>query len=483
MNTRRKNLFASALCVVALFASRFTFAAAPSAAWPLTWFDEFDGANLDSTKWSWGSLPWGGQHHNDEYASWITPEDSYLSGGSLWLRCRKATGGEFGGYPYSEGFVHSNGKLNYTYGYVEIRGRYPSGKGVWPAFWSLPSGWPPEFDIAEYFGSDDRMHMGLAYGTCCPANWDSSNFYGEGFQNWHTYALEWGPGYAIWYKDGALKKHIYASYVPAVPMYVILNSGMRWDADATTPFPNYFEVDYFRKYDAPAVVINDNTIGAGLHQFNYNTTWSYWGSEANAFYRDNHWSSVANNYVQVQFSGTQIDFYGAKASSHGIAAVSIDGGAETLVDYYAPTRTDKALVYTSPVLASGTHTLKVRVTGTKNAGSSGYAVTADRADVWATAQPPSPPNPPTSLVATAQKQPGRIKLTWTQSSSSGITQNKVYQSTTGPSGTYTLRATLNATTSYTDTGLTSGQTYYYVVTAVNANGESGYSNYSGATAK
>jgi hypothetical protein len=95
----------------------------------------------------------------------------------------------------------------------------------------------------------------------------------------------------------------------------------------------------------------------------------------------------------------------------------------------------------------------------------------------------SPPNAPTSLIATAPSQRRRINLSWTQSTSSGITQNKVYRSTSGPSGPYTLRATLSPTTTYTDTGLTSGQTYYYVVTAVNSAGESGFSNYSGATAR
>ena len=148
--------------------------------------------------------------------------------------------------------------MNYTYGYAEIRARYPTGKGVWPAFWSLSSGWPPEFDIAEYFGSDNRMHMGLAYGTCCPATWNSSNFYEE-FTNWHTYGLEWGPGYAIWYKDGVVKKTIYASYVPTSSMYLILNSGMRWDADATTPFPNFYQVDYVRVYKLPNGPIANGT--------------------------------------------------------------------------------------------------------------------------------------------------------------------------------------------------------------------------------
>jgi beta-glucanase (GH16 family) len=95
----------------------------------------------------------------------------------------------------------------------------------------------------------------------------------------------------------------------------------------------------------------------------------------------------------------------------------------------------------------------------------------------------TPPAAPTSLIATAPKQPRRINLAWTQSVSSGITQNKVYRSTSGSSGPYTLRATISPATKYTDSSVTSGQTYYYVVTAVNSAGESPSSNSAGATAK
>jgi len=357
-------------------------AAPPSASWPAAWGDEFNGTSLDSTRWKWGSLPWGGQHHTDDYASWITSQDSYVQNGSLWLRCREASGSEFGGYPYSEGFVHTDGRKNYTYGYVEIRARFPAGKGVWPAFWMLSWGWPPEFDVAELFGSDDRMHMGLAYGSSSSdVTWSSSNFYGEGWSSWHTYGLEWGPGYAIWYKDGAAKKSIYADHVPDQAMYIILNSGMRWDADGSTPLPSTFEIDYCRIFSPPSAAINDNTTGSGLNQFRYTGTWSY-ASRSGAYFGDNHWSGVTGNTYEVAFTGVRADLYAAKAPNHGIAAVSIDGGTEQLVDFYASARSDKILVWSSPSLAAGAHTLRVRVTGNKNTASTGYTIPADRVDIW-----------------------------------------------------------------------------------------------------
>ena len=228
--------------------------AAPPPGYHLIWGDEFSGTNLNSAKWSWGALPWGGNYHNSSYASYITAQDSYLSGaGSLLLRCRNSgTTINNTWIPWTEGFVHSDGKFNYTYGYAEIRARFPVMHGTWPAFWTLSWGWPPEFDIAEYFGDDNRMHLGYAYGACCPVNWDSSNLYNEGFDQWHTYGLEWGNGWAQWYKDGAVRKTINADYITSQPMYLILNSGMTWGADGSTANPNYTEIDYCRVYAAGA---------------------------------------------------------------------------------------------------------------------------------------------------------------------------------------------------------------------------------------
>ncbi|HJV60382.1 MAG TPA: GDSL-type esterase/lipase family protein [Albitalea sp.] len=118
------------------------------------------------------------------------------------------------------------------------------------------------------------------------------------------------------------------------------------------------------------------------------TTFSYdnaanWpsGWQDGAYQSDNHWSNVTNATYQVPFSGTQAKLYGAKAAWHGIAAVSVDGGAETFVDTYAAARSDDVLLWSSPVLSAGNHTLTVRATGSKNASSSGTFVVGDRVDV------------------------------------------------------------------------------------------------------
>ena len=132
--------------------------------------------------------------------------------------------------------------------------------------------------------------------------------------------------------------------------------------------------------------IDDSVQGTGLNQFNYTGTgWSHCTScDSNnyGFYNaSNSWDSTANDAVSVTFTGTQIKFYGVTGPAHGIGAVSLDGGAETNIDFYAATNAGNTLLYTSPVLASGQHTLKVRVTGTENASATWTGINPDRVDV------------------------------------------------------------------------------------------------------
>jgi hypothetical protein len=81
------------------------------------------------------------------------------------------------------------------------------------------------------------------------------------------------------------------------------------------------------------------------------------------------------------------------------------------------------------------------------------------------------------LVATAGN--AQVGLSW--SASSGATSYNVKRSTTN-GGPYTTIAS-PTTTGYTDTGLTNGTTYYYVVSAVNTAGQSANSSQVSATPK
>ena len=86
------------------------------------------------------------------------------------------------------------------------------------------------------------------------------------------------------------------------------------------------------------------------------------------------------------------------------------------------------------------------------------------------------PAPPSNLVATAGTQ--TVGLSWT--APSGATSYNVLR-TTSSKGTYAVVASGVTATSYNDTGLTSGVTYYYVVQAVSSGGTSGNSNQASAT--
>jgi hypothetical protein len=75
-----------------------------------------------------------------------------------------------------------------------------------------------------------------------------------------------------------------------------------------------------------------------------------------------------------------------------------------------------------------------------------------------------------------------VTLTWTASSSSNIDGYNVYRSTSSGSGYTQINSSLISATSYTDTSVTAGQTYYYVTTAVDSsNNQSTYSNQAQAT--
>lgn len=240
--------------------------AKPPEGWLLTFDEEFDGKKLDASKWGTTMSFLGTQgprYHNYSYQSYTLDENVVFSDGRLHLRVDRTPveGVEpKGNFDFSQGLISTDGKFSFTYGYIEIKAKYPGGHGIWPCFWLMPQNqlWPPEFDIAEYYAGSHKMHFGLAHGTVKDTVWDSSHDTVSPFEGeWHTYALEWTAGRAVWSVDGTPRKVVEADYVPATPMFILLSNsvssrfGPSGEPDEKTVFPNDLEVQYVRVYQAP----------------------------------------------------------------------------------------------------------------------------------------------------------------------------------------------------------------------------------------
>ncbi len=234
--------------------------------------DEFEGATLNRAAWT-TTMAFigraGARHHNYSYLSYATDEDVIVSGGTLRLRTDAVPIDGIdpvGSFAFTEGFVSTDERFSFTYGYVEVRAKMPGGKGIWPTIWLMPvdHSWPPEFDIAEYYGTPQHIRFGLATGTMRDVRWDDALFFDPSVEtDWHTYGLLWEPGHAVFLLDGEVKLEVWGAQVPAKPMYVVLNNGVSsrfgpsGEPDGSTIFPNFLEIDYVRVYqrvDAAAKV-------------------------------------------------------------------------------------------------------------------------------------------------------------------------------------------------------------------------------------
>jgi hypothetical protein len=166
-----------------------------------------------------------------------------------------------------------------------------------------------------------------------------------------------------------------------------------------------------------------------------------------------------------------------------VTASASDNVGVTRVEFYL----DNALQSTSTsapyqwswnttTSANGSHTLTSRAyDAAGNVGTSAN-VTVTVNNVVDT----TPPTAPTNLTA-ASKLRRKVTLNWTASTDNvGVTGYNVWRSTSS-NGTYT-RITTVTTTTFTDTNLSSGTTYFYYVVATDAAGNlSAHSNTASAT--
>jgi fibronectin type 3 domain-containing protein len=169
--------------------------------------------------------------------------------------------------------------------------------------------------------------------------------------------------------------------------------------------------------------------------------------------------AVAGN-AQVSLSWSA----STQATNYNVKRSTTSGGP------YAKISSSTSVNYSDTDLTNGTKYFYV-VSAVNSSGES-----ANSTEVSATpTAPASPPATPASLQAVAEN--AEISLSW--SASAGASSYDVKRSTTS-GGPYTQIATAS-TNSYSDTGLTNGTTYYYVVSAANSAGQSSNSAQASAT--
>lgn len=173
--------------------------AAKEPTWKLVWGDEFNYTGLpDSTKWNYdvgNADGWGNnelQYYTDHDTSNVRVEN-----GMLLIEAKKE---KRDSSDYTSARLLTRGKASWQYGKIEVKAKIPSGRGSWPAIWTLADSikaWPDdgEIDIMEHVG----FHQGYIHGSIhCKQYYHSIGtqktdtvLVADCSEAFHVYSMEW----------------------------------------------------------------------------------------------------------------------------------------------------------------------------------------------------------------------------------------------------------------------------------------------------
>lgn len=226
-----------------------------------TFSEEFNDLSVSAwgpnTRWI-AHTPYAGDFGDARFADPVEGFPFTIHNGMLRIEARKDAGGWKSGLlssvdPKGHGFSQ-------TYGYFEMRAKFPKGPGTWPAFWMLSldklrdrKRTGIEIDIVEQYGhASQSLHAALHW---WPEKHEAHRAVGEHLivddmtEGFHKYGLLWNKDHLIWYFDGV---ELWRQPTPPeahTPMYLLVNLalGGGWPIDQT-PNPSYMLVDYVRAY-------------------------------------------------------------------------------------------------------------------------------------------------------------------------------------------------------------------------------------------
>ena len=250
--------------------------------WKLVWHDEFDGTELDTSKWGFRRNFWGrkfpaftdqgvildGKSHlqlhvterNGEYCS------QHLQTASLTYDIPEDSGGfwPFGKYEQPK-FLHK-------FGYYEIRCRLNRQPGWWAAFWlQSPSiGAHPdasqcgvECDIMESqdYPAEKKIRCGNiwnGYGTDYKGSGHKIYELADTGDGWHRFGVDWNASGYVFYTDGKEVNRVNGP-VSNVEQFILISTECMGYRNLKNPgpdpllkkmnLPEYFEVDFVRVFD------------------------------------------------------------------------------------------------------------------------------------------------------------------------------------------------------------------------------------------
>ncbi|MEO9021876.1 MAG: family 16 glycosylhydrolase [Ginsengibacter sp.] len=234
----------------------------------LVWSDEFNYTGLpDPSKWNYetGGHGWG--NNEKQFYTEADTANAVVGNGVLSIIARKEN---HGNNAYTSARLLTKGKAEWTYGYVEIRGKLPLGRGLWPAGWMLGSnvekaGWPNcgEIDIMEHVGFKKdtvfgTVHTG-AYNHVKGTQRGIETLIENPYSQFHTFAIDWTPEKIDFLLDGNIYYHFANEHKTVQewpfdkPFFLLLNmaiggnlGGQKGIDDSI--FPATYQIDYVRVF-------------------------------------------------------------------------------------------------------------------------------------------------------------------------------------------------------------------------------------------
>lgn len=235
--------------------------------WKLVWADEFDKGTMPDPRF-WGYEEGFLRNGEAQYYAKARKENARIENGKLVIEARKDN---WNGHKITSASLTTQGKRPFLYGRIEVRAKLPTGRGTWPAIWTLGENittvdWPKcgEIDIMENVGFNPKsvhanVHMG-AYNHMLGTGKGSRIESDTVATAFHTYAVEWWPDRMEFYFDdtryfGFVKEKDDDAVWPFHrPQYLIINLaiGGSWGGAQgvdETLFPHRYEIEYVRYYE------------------------------------------------------------------------------------------------------------------------------------------------------------------------------------------------------------------------------------------